>query len=83
LAEFRERLAASKAAAVAAKDEFVSRYVRGRENVSVGIGLNRARDDWAMKVFVQSAADRAGLPDHFRDYEVEVQVTGRARAHSA
>jgi hypothetical protein len=83
LAELREKLAASKAAAVAAKEEFASRYVRGRDNVAVGIGLNRARDAWAVKVFVQSPSDTAGLPDHFRDYEVDVQVAGRANAYSA
>ncbi len=82
LAGLNDKLEASKAAAVAAKEEFASRYVRGRD-VAVGIGLNRARDDWAVKVFVQSASDGAGLPDHFREFEVDVQVGGRASAYSA
>ncbi|WP_027171554.1 hypothetical protein [Methylobacterium sp. 10] len=76
----REKLVASRPAALAAKDAFTSRYVAGHPDRSVGLGLNRTGDDWAMKVFAQSPSAAKELPDHFGDFAVEVQITGSAAA---
>lgn len=76
----REKLVASKPAALAAKDAFTSRYVAGHPDRSVGLGLNRTGDDWAMKVFAQSPSAARELPDHFREFAVEVQITGPVTA---
>lgn len=76
----REKLVASKPAALAAKDAFTSRYVTGHPDRSVGLGLNRTGDDWAMKVFAQSPSAARELPDHFGKFAVEVQITGSAKA---
>lgn len=76
----RDRLRASKPAAQAAKDAFVSRYASGREDRAVGLGVGPNGDEWTLRVFVQSYAAAAALPDHFDQFDVEVQVTGPARA---
>lgn len=76
----REKLLASKPAAMAAKDAFASRYAAGRLDRSVGLGLNRTGDDWTVKVFAESSSAAKELPDHFGDFDVEVQITGSAVA---
>lgn len=80
MSDQREKLLASKPAAMAAKDAFASQYVAGRGDRAVGLGLNRNGDDWTVKVFAQSALAARELPDHFRDFDVEVQITGQATA---
>jgi len=80
LAELREKLVTSKAAAIAAKEAFKSLYIEGHPDLAVGLGLNRAKSDWAVKVFAQSPSAGAGLPDHFDDFEVDIEVTGTAAA---
>ncbi|WP_375466306.1 hypothetical protein [uncultured Methylobacterium sp.] len=77
----RAKLLAAKPAAQAAKDAFASEYVSGRDDLSVGLGLNQSGDDWAVMVFAQTRAAANALPDHFGDYAVEVQVTGQAKAY--
>ncbi|HEV7439990.1 MAG TPA: hypothetical protein VGN94_10265 [Methylobacterium sp.] len=77
----RDRLLASRPAAMEAKDAFTSLYASGREDRSVGLGLNQSGDDWAVKVFVQSPSAARELPEHFRDFDVKVQVTGLAKAY--
>jgi hypothetical protein len=74
----RERLLASEPAARAAKDAFASLYVLGRDDRAVGLGLNESGDEWAVKVFVHSKAAATEIPDHFRNFEVDVEVTGPA-----
>lgn len=74
----RERLLASEPAAQAAKDAFASIYVSGRDDRAVGLGLNGNGNDWAVKVFVHSAAAAREIPDHFGNFEVDVEVTGPA-----
>lgn len=78
MSDRREKLRASKPKALAAKDAFVSQYAAGRGDRAVGLGLNRQGDDWTVKVFAQSAFAARELPDHFGDYDVEVQITGPA-----
>lgn len=77
----REKLLASQPAAVAAKEAFVAEYIAGRVDCSVGLGVNQSGDDWTMKVFAPSSAAARELPDHFRNFDVEVQVTGPAGAY--
>jgi hypothetical protein len=43
--------------------------------------VNQSGDDWTMKVFAPSSAAARELPDHFRNFDVEVQVTGPAVAY--
>ena len=74
----REKLRASPPAAMAAKDAFASRYAAGRGDRAVGLGLNRRGDDWTVKVFAESALAARELPDHFGEFDVEVQITGPA-----
>ena len=81
MASLRDKLESSKAAAVAAKDKFTSLYVHGRLDAAVGIGLNRSRDDWAVKVFLRSPSDMASMPDHIGEFEVDVQVAGQTTAY--
>lgn len=81
MSERRERLLASKPAALAAKDAFTSRYAAGRPDRAVGLGLNRSGEDWAVKVFVPSMSAAQNLPEHFADFDVEVQVTGPAASY--
>lgn len=76
----REKLRSSKPAAQAAKDAFASRYAAGRDDLAVGLGLNQSGSNWAVKVFAKSSAAAGHLPDHFGDFDVEVRVTGAARA---
>ena len=80
MSDQRAKLHASKPAAQAAKDAFASRYVAGRDDLSVGLGLNSSGDDWAVMVFAQTPAAARSLPDHYGDFAVEVQVTGRVQA---
>lgn len=80
MADRREKLAASKPAALAARDAFTSQYVAGHPNLSVGLGLNRTGDGWAMKVFAQSQSAAQELPDSFGEFIVEIQITGSATA---
>lgn len=77
----RDKLRASKSAAVAAKEAFTAQYIAGRSDCSVGLGVNERGDDWTMKVFAQSPAAAQALPDHFGDFDVEVQITGPAVAY--
>ncbi|MDB5645185.1 hypothetical protein [Methylobacterium sp.] len=77
----RDKLLASQPAAVAAKEAFVAEYIAGRVDCSVGLGVNESGDDWTVKVFAQSPAAARELPAHFRDFDVEVQVTGPAVAY--
>ncbi|MCC0809130.1 hypothetical protein FPV16_23515 [Methylobacterium sp. W2] len=76
----REKLVASKPAALAAKDAFTSRYVAGHPDLSVGLGLNRTGDGWAMKVFAQTQSAAREIPESFGEFAVEVQITGSATA---
>lgn len=76
----RAKLQATRPAAQAAKDAFASRYIAGRDDLAVGLGLNSSGDDWAVMVFAQTPAAARSLPDHYGDFAVEVQVTGPARA---
>ena len=78
--DVRERLRASRPAAQAAKDAFVSRYASGRDDRAVGLGVSPSGDAWTLRVFAQSDAAAAALPDHFDRFDVEVEVTGPARA---
>lgn len=80
MSDQRSKLQASKSAAQAAKNAFASRYVTGRDDLSVGLGLNSSGDDWAVMVFAQTPAAARSLPNHYGDFAVEVQITGRARA---
>ncbi|KAB1072820.1 hypothetical protein [Methylobacterium planeticum] len=77
----RDKLRASRPAAMEAKDAFTSLYASGRADRAVGLGLNQSGDGWAVKVFVPSPSAARELPDHFRDFDVEVQVTGHAKAY--
>ena len=76
----RDKLRSSEPAAQAAKDAFASKYVAGRDDLAVGLGLNQSGSNWAMKVFAQSLSAAGELPDHFGDFDVEVKVSGRAKA---
>ncbi|MEA1834019.1 hypothetical protein U8607_18175 [Methylobacterium durans] len=76
----REHLRASKSAALAAKDAFVSRYASGRDDRAVGIGLSRSGNAWAVKVMVHTQAAAQELPRRFRDFEVDVEIVGLAEA---
>ena len=77
----RETLLAAKAAALAAKAEFESKYLRDLLDCAVGLGLNSAQDHWVMKVYAQSADVGSRLPHHFGTYEVDVEVTGAVSAY--
>ena len=76
----KEKLLSTRQAAVAAKDDFVERYIAGHTDRSAGIGLNQSGDDWAVKVFVGTPSAAAGIPARFHDLAVEVQVVGAAHA---
>lgn len=76
----RDRLLASRPAALAAKEAFTSQYVAGRQDRAVGLGLNQSGSDWTMKVFAQSPLAARELPDHFGDFDVEVEIAGPATA---
>lgn len=80
MSDQREKLLASRPAAMAAKEAFTSRYAAGRPDRAVGIGVNQNGDDWAVKVFAQTPSAARELPDHFGDFDVEVQITGPASA---
>ncbi|MGY2050981.1 hypothetical protein [Methylobacterium sp. JK268] len=81
MADSRDKLLASKPEAQAAKDAFASEYTAGREDLSVGLGVNSTGDDWAVMVFATSSAAAKALPDHYGKYPVEVRVTGGAKAY--
>jgi hypothetical protein len=81
MSALNDKLRASKAQAVAAKEAFQAKYAADREDRAVGIGLNRSRSNWAVKVYAKSETASSGLPDQFRGYEVDVELTGRAVAH--
>lgn len=76
----RDTLLASKAAALAAKAEFESKYLRDLPNCAVGLGLNSAQNDWVMKVYAHSADVGSRLPNHFGAYKVDVEITGAISA---
>ncbi|KQP29437.1 hypothetical protein ASG60_11075 [Methylobacterium sp. Leaf469] len=76
----RDKLRASRSAAVAAKDAFAAQYISGRVDCSVGLGVNERGDDWTMRVFAHSPAAAQALPDHFGEFDVEVEITGPAVA---
>jgi hypothetical protein len=76
----KDHLLASKQAALAAKEAFKSQYGQALSDCAVGLGLNRDRDDWAMKVYARSAAAGSQLPHHFGPYEVDVEFTGQIAA---
>ncbi|MER2266528.1 hypothetical protein [Methylobacterium oxalidis] len=76
----REHLRASKSAALAAKEAFVARYARGRDDRAVGIALSRSGDEWVVKVLVHTPAAAQELPRQFRNFEVDVEVVGLAEA---
>ncbi|MGU3536721.1 hypothetical protein [Methylobacterium sp. A54F] len=77
----RAKLLASQADAQAAKAEFVSQYARGRPGRAVGLGVNRTGDRWTMKVFVEDPDAARGLPKQFRNFDVDVEVTGPVEAY--
>ncbi|MFE1597287.1 hypothetical protein [Methylobacterium sp. ID0610] len=81
MVDSRAKLLASKSEAQAAKEAFASQYVAGRDDLSVGLGVNSAGDDWAVTVFATSSSAAQSLPDHYGKYPVEVRVTGRAKAY--
>ncbi|WP_407526842.1 hypothetical protein [Methylobacterium oryzisoli] len=81
MTEQRGKLLASKPAAQAAKDAFASEYAAGRDDLSIGLGVNSKGDDWAVMVFATTPTAAQSLPDHYGDYDVEVRVTGRAKAY--
>lgn len=80
MSDQRAKLQSSRSAAQAAKDAFASKYASGRNDLAVGLGLNRSGSDWAVMVFAQSPAVANDLPDHFGDFDVEVKVAGTAKA---
>jgi len=69
-------LRTSKADAMAAKEAFQREYATERHDRAIGIGLNRRRDDWAVKVYARTSKATRGLPAEFNGYEVDVQVIG-------
>lgn len=81
MGDSRSKLLASKSAAVAAKEAFTAQYIAGRVDCSVGLGVNDRGDDWTVKVFAKSPAAAQALPDHFGDFDVEVQITGPTVAY--
>ncbi|KQP61674.1 hypothetical protein ASG40_04195 [Methylobacterium sp. Leaf399] len=79
MGEQREKLLASRSAALAAKEAFTSQYAAGRPDRAVGLGVNRSGDDWAVKVFAQTPSAAEELPDHFGAFDVEVEITGQVK----
>ena len=80
MSDHRSRLLASKHAAQAAKDAFISQYA-DRGDLAVGLGVNDSGDNWTFKVFAPSEAAARSLPDHFGAFAVEVSVTGPVKAY--
>jgi hypothetical protein len=73
-------LRTSKAEALAAKEAFQRKFAEQRDDRAVGIGLNRSRDDWAVKVYARTTKASRDLPTQFNGYEVDVQVVGNVSA---
>ncbi len=78
MSEQRERLLASKPAALAAKEAFTSQYATGRPDRSVGLGLDETGEHWAVKVFAHSPSAAENLPTTFQNFDVEVSVAKTA-----
>lgn len=76
MGDSRNRLLASKSAAVAAKEAFTAQYIAGRDDCSVGLGVNARGDDWTFRVFTESETAAQELPNRFGSFAVEVEVTG-------
>ncbi|MDR7039413.1 hypothetical protein J2X36_004189 [Methylobacterium sp. BE186] len=77
----REKLLASKSAAMKAKAAFMAQYIEGHADRAAGLGVSKSGEAWAFVVFVHTPDAAAELPDHFGAFDVEVQVTGPARAY--
>lgn len=77
----RDNLLASKDAALAAKNAFQSQYGNDLSDCAVGLGLNRSKDDWVVKVYARSPDVGTRLPHRFDRFEVDVEVTEGATAY--
>ncbi|MGO9743718.1 MAG: hypothetical protein ACLPN5_19810 [Roseiarcus sp.] len=75
-----EKLNASRVSAIAAKEAFQRKYASDRADRAIGIGLNSMRNNWAVKVYAETRSASNGLPTEFNGYEVDVVVTGKAKA---
>lgn len=63
-----------------AQKAFEQKYAKNDGVLGIGVGLNAARNDLAINVFVSTDKDGSKLPSTFDGLDVVVDVAGEFRA---